>query len=192
MPETGDYITLISVDGVDADEIVRYAREQSDDWENTIAEKFPTYIAALAKSPCFLETGNATVDYADLQTCEVMQKTLAATSENYNEAVRIEGQRREVQGGNEYGGEEDEYETVDDEESDDESSEENGKEQSLVSMIGNQMEVAIYIAAEMGLTPEEIHEIFRTTVSCDVPLGQEECLHQTTHHAVKKYLMSLH
>lgn len=207
-PDSMDYISLISIDGVSAEEVVDLARERDgEEWEHSVAEKFPLYIAALAAAKgtsCFVQTGKAKVEFADARTCEVEEKELPATSAAYAESVRIEKERKASRhimkekkenmkdhktssGENE---DDDDFETCDDDEESNEDQKEKF-EQEAVAMVGSQFETAIYMASHLGLTSREIHEVFSLNVSCTVPRSAAECNHSVQNAAVLTYLSSL-
>lgn len=98
------YIQVLSIDGIDIDAIVTHAIETNGEAALTemLATRFPAYVAALAErngTPCFVTSGVAEVEYADLNTGEVGEGTFDATEENYNEAVRIDAVRAQHAGG---------------------------------------------------------------------------------------------
>lgn len=91
------YMVLLTVDGVDVEDIVKYMKDQEDErWHDTVARNWPTYVKAVASAagkPTFLDTGKCDVEYADINTGEVLEITLPATAASYQEAVRVETAR---------------------------------------------------------------------------------------------------
>ncbi|CCW71462.1 unnamed protein product [Phytomonas sp. Hart1] len=195
------YVALMQIDDINIDEIVDYAKSQRDErnWQNDFAKNFPFYVSAVASQkgvPCFVETKHAAIEYCDLQTNEVLEAKLEATEDAYNEAVRIEVARAEYDklrnlenqalpsvnpsssakkaaaqpddGGS---NEEDLYEDTDDDENDTDHS-----KSRLFEMIFTQIQTALSLGVELGLTYEEIKGAYGAALGpSQVPQTLEEC-----------------
>lgn len=185
------YMVLLEVDGVPADAVIAYAKSQMGEssWQKELAVNFPSYVAALAKEagrPCFVTTGTAQVEFADINSGEVVEMDLPATSEAYDEAVRVDSSRanHEVPRGMSGAAKEsdsDEYESVEDEE--DEENEPTKQQAYLqkrhfLDMFATQMETVLSIGMDLGLTIEEMAAAYKKVMGKDhpVPESVEECM----------------
>lgn len=221
------YIQVLSIDGIDIDDIVAHARVTNDGdagLTTNFAEKFPSYVAAVAAakgSECFATTGKAKVEYAEMNTGVVNEAEMEATAANFNECVRLDGQRAAHEAAHGGGGgkkkktqkpktdgeeeEEDDddgedYEDMDDDDDEEEEEDESPKGQAymakrrLLDMVSTQMETAFSIAFDMGLTVEDTQAAFRAAVPPLFPVPQtpEECMHAAEENmALKEYLSAL-
>lgn len=201
-----DYISILTIDGIDAEDIISYARETGgENWANCVAEKFPDFVSTLArKEPgrqCFVDTGKAMVEFADARTWEVQEKEFEATATAYNEAVRIELMRRDNDDGKKKkktdnhseDDDDDDYETVDSDDADDDDEEDSeaNTARHIVAMVGSQLESAIYLADKLGLTKSEIKNVFSSCVKSEIPSTLAECTRNTKNEAVLMYIMSM-
>lgn len=125
------YVSLLTIDGVECDDIIAYASEHNKNveagvdtsriralegaqlgWEVNLCLYFPDYFYGTClesgKNPeeTFLLNANhaAFVEYVDMSTSEVLEATVAATSGAYNEMVQGEAARQTHQGSTGAGG----------------------------------------------------------------------------------------
>lgn len=200
------YMTLLSIDGVDAEAIVAKAKaEQGEDkWEKTLAKEFPRYVQALADAgTAFPATRKAKVEYADMNTGEVLDIELPATSAAYNECVRVETVRgaHTPNIGQEAASDEDEYEDLDDDEDEEDEEDEEvespekrryARRRMFIDMLTTQLETALSIGGDLGLTVEEMREVYHAAAGPHpVPQTPEECFKMAQGDlALQKYLAS--